>query len=190
MKFDLLIPVVLCVCMIFAIGKAVVSLFTRGDRAAQRPQMNSAEEIRVTGIVIPNDDQPRCICGDIATEPMPILTRNRGRFDFFRRYFAAPPRYVRRIDPYAPLSLCRAHAHVADAKMEEFLFNRVRGILSEANAKVAVEAASFEREFLMKGLADALTDSEKKTARKLQNGKGNVFSLPQVTNGDSREISS
>lgn len=130
---------------------------------------------------------PRCVvCGKTATEQMPYLRRGRGIFSLFtfiRQLFAAPPLIRRHIDTKMQPELCRVHAHVADARMDEFLHVRVRGILATANAQIAAEAAGFEREGMLKYLNDSLTDSEKKSMRKTPTN--NVVSL--VANGDNRE---
>ena len=110
-----------------------------------------------------------CMCGEVATKPMPRIARDRGGWDLLRKFFAAPPRYKRvyKIGSRVQKELCDIHAHVADAKIDEFLYMRIRGILSETNARIAVEAAAFEKEGLTKSLQESLTEKEKRMARQL-----------------------
>ena len=111
-------------------------------------------------------DDPRCLaCGDVASEPMPAIERSRGARDWFRELFAMPPRY-RRVVRRDIACLCRSHAHVADAMVDEFLHNRVRGAFTAAYTRVAVEAAGFEKEFLQKQLTDSLTEDQKRAAKR------------------------
>jgi hypothetical protein len=111
-------------------------------------------------------DDPRCLaCGDPATECMPSIERSRGARDWLRELFAMPPRYRRVVRGELP-SLCRSHAHVADAMVDEFLHNRVRGAFTAAYTKVAVEAAGFEKEFLQKQLTESLTEDQKRAAKR------------------------
>lgn len=111
------------------------------------------------------DASPKCICGELATQPMPILSRSRGASNYLREWFALPPRYRRVVDHLAQPMLCASHAHVADAVLDHFVHHRVRAVLSEAHAKVAVEAAGFETEGLLQRIADGLTDRQKRTTR-------------------------
>lgn len=111
-------------------------------------------------------DDPRCIaCGDPASECMPNIERSRGARDWLRELFAMPPRYRRVVRGELP-TLCRSHAHVADAMVDEFLHNRVRGAFTSAYTKVAVEAAGFEKEFLQKQLTESLTEDQKRAAKR------------------------
>jgi hypothetical protein len=108
---------------------------------------------------------PKCVCGELAVEPMPTLSRSRGASNYIREWFAMPPRYRRVVSPIAPASLCASHAHVADAMLDHFIHHRVRAVISEASAKVAVEAAGFEQEVLLQKIRDSLTDRQKRTTR-------------------------
>lgn len=132
-----------------------------------------------------DSENERCVCGEPATEPMPYIEREReddtAASVFFMRHhdrnvYAAPPRLRRTVDLTKPPALCRVHAHVADAKIDEFLYVRVRGLLAEANAKIAIEAASFEKEVLLEALKSSLTKTERATksaARSPVNGTSN-----------------
>jgi hypothetical protein len=60
---------------------------------------------------------------------------------------------------------CEAHAHVADAMMDQFIF-RIRSEYSALNAKVAADAAGFEQEALLKCVAESLTETQKRIMRK------------------------
>lgn len=111
------------------------------------------------------DALPKCVCGEIARLPAPMLKRDRGAWDWLRNYFAAPPRYKRVVDMMQPAVFCAAHAHVADAMMDQFIF-RIRSEYSNVNAKIAADAAGFEQEALLKQVADSLTDSQKRATRK------------------------
>lgn len=180
----ILIPVLAMAALFICLFMAFRSLLKRGVNNGRQDLRElpavDGDYIRVADLT------PRCFCGEDATEPMPLLKRGRGTFDFLRRLYAAPPRYVRSIDSRRQPELCRIHAHVADAKMDEFIFMRVRGIFAEANSKVATEAASFERESLLKYLNDSLTDREKKVLRTNTN---NVVPL-KAANGDARDSTS
>lgn len=139
------------------------------------PLLASGEELQLEG--------PKCgACGDPATEPMPSIERGRGAHDWLRELFAMPPRYRRVVKTDTP-ALCRSHAHVADAMVDEFLHNRVRGAFTSAYTKVAVEAAGFEKEFLTKQLQDSLTDDQKKAAKRQQINKAKTASIE--TNGST-----
>jgi hypothetical protein len=93
---------------------------------------------------------PRCPCGVPATHPAPKLVRR--RTGWLRSMFATAPAY-KRVVPRGPYSLeqlvfCETHAHVADSMMDRFVFERIRGVQSEANERIAIEAAAFEGEKL------------------------------------------
>lgn len=119
------------------------------------------------------DEWPRCVCGEPATEPMPTIRKERGLWDWQRSVFARSPRYKRYVDRKGTPALCAVHAQVADTKIDEFIFVRVRGILAETNARIAAEAAAFEKEVLPRSLVDSLTATERKskTAQQTLNGK-------------------
>lgn len=127
---------------------------------------------------------PTCMCGEPATKPMPRIKRSRGGYDLLRQFFAAPPRYkrVETLGKFGVKELCDVHAHVADAKIDEFLYVRIRGILSETNARLAVETAAFEKEGLVKALQEALTEKEKRMARQLvvPSKSGNGVTVNQI----------
>lgn len=123
---------------------------------------------------------PKCVCGELARFPAPILQRDRGAWDWLRNYFAAPPRYKRVVDMQAAPVFCAAHAHVADAMLDQFVF-RIRGELSSLNAKIAADSAGFEQEALLKQVADSLTDNQKRATRK---APATIRVLPQKTGTD------
>ena len=128
------------------------------------------------------DSKPRCItgCGEVALYPAPILERSRGFFDWLRSYFAAPPRYKRKLDMMLPPILCTDHVHVADAELDKFIF-RVRSEYAHLNAKIAADAAGFSQEFLLKSVNDSLTETQKKATRK---APATIRVLPQRTGTD------
>lgn len=111
------------------------------------------------------ESMPKCVCGEIARYPAPVLKRDRGAWDWLRSYFAAPPRYKREVDLMLTPVFCAAHVHVADALMDQFIF-RIRGEYSTLNAKIAADAAGFEQEALLKCVAESLTDLQKRAVRK------------------------
>jgi hypothetical protein len=108
---------------------------------------------------------PKCVCGEVARFPAPVLKRSRGAWDWLRTHFAAPPRYSRQTDMMRVPVFCEAHAHVADAMMDKFIFG-IRNEFSSLNAKVAADAAGFEQEALLRCVADSLTESQKRATRK------------------------
>ena len=126
------------------------------------------------------DSLPKCVCGELAKYPAPILKRDRGAWDWLRTHFAAPPRYKRVTDLMQPPVLCSSHAHVADALMDQFIF-RIRSGYSEMNAKVAAEAAGFEQEALIKCVGDSLTEMQKRATRKTT---ATIRVLPMKTGTD------
>lgn len=168
----------IAVTFLFALVGCLIMAF----RALFKREAEKSEEASLPAIA-QLTESPKCFCGELATEPMPVLERNRGTFDFLRRLYAAPPRYVRSVDRTKRPELCRIHAHVADAKMDEFIFQRVRGIFAKASAEVATEAASFEREALLKYLNDSLTDREKKALRQSQTSEASIVILRAGNDG-------
>jgi hypothetical protein len=111
------------------------------------------------------DASPKCVCGELAKHPAPILERTRGGWNWLRNYFAAPPSYRRRVDVLQVPVFCPAHVHVADAMMDQFIF-RIRSEYSALNAKIAADAAGFEQEALMRAVAESLTETQKRSTRK------------------------
>lgn len=153
--------------LIVAAGAVFVLLVTLSLKNLAREKPRQAFESGV-----PEEDSPdyRCLaCGDPASEPLPSIERGRGAHDWLRELFAMPPRYKRVVRGDYP-SLCRSHAHVADAMVDEFLHNRVRGAFTAAYTKVAVEAAGFEKEFLTKQLSESLTEAQQREQRKRAQG--------------------
>lgn len=133
----------------------------------------SGEDRRSQASELTRDDAglPPCLaCGDGASEPLPSIERSRGARDWFRELFAMPPRYRRVIRSLDGNLLCRSHAHVADAMVDEFLHNRVRGAFTSAYTRVAVEAAGFEKEFLAKQLSESLTETQQKEQKRRAQG--------------------
>ena len=108
---------------------------------------------------------PKCACGEVARFPAPVLTRDRGTWDWLRSYFAAPPRYKRTINMMLPPVFCQAHVHVADAIMDQFVY-RVRNEYAGLNSRIAAEAAGFEQETLAKLVGESLTEQQKRASRK------------------------
>jgi hypothetical protein len=77
---------------------------------------------------------------------------------------------------------CEAHAHVADAMMDKFIF-QVRSRFSNLNAEIASDAAGFEQETLIRAVADSLTESQKRAVRKPE---AVLRVLPAKTGTDDR----
>lgn len=130
------------------------------------------------------DAAPKCVCGELAKLPAPILERNRGGWSWLRNYFAAPPSYRRRVDDMQTPVFCAAHAHVADALMDQFIF-RVRSEYSTLNTKIAADAAGFEQEALLRAVSDSLTDTQKRATRK---APATIRVLPVRTGTDDGDI--
>lgn len=147
--------------MLIWLAKAIV--FRLWDRPGMPADVRRAIDEETHRALL--DASPKCICGEQATQPMPILNRSRGASNYVREWFAMPPRYRRVVNPMGLPMLCASHAHVADAVLDHFIHNRVRAVLSEASARVAVEAAGFEQEGLLQKIADGLTDRQKRTTR-------------------------
>lgn len=129
--------------------------------------------------VVSDVESERCVCGEIATEPAPYIEREReddsAASNYLMRHhdrnvYAAPPRLRRTVDKAKPPAFCRVHAHVADAKIDEFLYVKVRAVLAEANSRIAVEAASFEKEALIEAVKNSLTRTEKSKPKASSNG--------------------
>lgn len=133
-------------------------------------------------LVLTEGEEPSlCPCGATATHPMPTLARSRedGLASKDRDMYAGAPRYQRQVAADGTKKLCRVHAHLADAKMDEFIYVGIRAIQADCNSKIAKEAAVFEKETLPKFIEDSLTDREKKEKREL------VLKSPAKTNGAS-----
>jgi hypothetical protein len=134
-------------------------------------------------LVLTEGEEPSmCPCGAPATHPVPTLARSRedGLVSKDRDMYAGAPRYQRQVVAEGPKKLCRVHAHLADAKMDEFIYVSIRAIQADCNSKIAREAAVFEKETLPQAIEDSLTEREKKEKR--------VKSLPKTngaTNGAS-----
>ncbi len=109
---------------------------------------------------------PRCVCGETATHPAPILARSRG--DILRSYFGAPPRYKRTTDPVGTLTYCRHHAHYADLELDKFVYD-LRAEQAATNAAIGARAANFEQEGLARKLAESLTEDQKRASRRPSN---------------------
>ena len=126
---------------------------------------------------------PKCVCGEMATEPAPLLQRTRGAYDFLRKYFAVAPRYKRVIDLMKPPAFCKTHVHVADAKLDQFIFG-VRSKYAALNSDVSAEAAAFELEALRNLVADSLTDTQKRAQKR----SSTLRVLPQKTGTDEAPV--
>jgi hypothetical protein len=112
-----------------------------------------------------HDAAPKCVCGELARFPAPVLQRDRGGWNWLRNFFAAPPSYRRVVDMMQPSVFCQAHAHVADAVMDQFIF-RVRSDYSALNARIAADAAGFEQESLLRLVGESLTENQKRATRR------------------------
>lgn len=108
------------------------------------------------------NDAPRCVCGEPATHPAPVLKRSRG--DILRSYFGAPPRYKRAVEDEAPPAYCHSHAHLADVLLDQFVYT-IRSEQASVNASIAARAANYEQEGLPKAIADSLTEEQKRAKR-------------------------
>lgn len=161
--------------LLSAVGlAAAVRSFLRREKAVVPPPTETS--------FVPPDIEERCFCGEVATEPMPYIEREReddsAAANLLMRHhdrnvYAAPPRLRRTVDKNKPNVLCRVHAHVADAKIDEFLYGEVRAVLAAANAQIAIKAAGFERESLFEALKGSLTKTEKATKPRSVNGAAN-----------------
>jgi len=112
---------------------------------------------------VANETKP-CVCGEPATDPAPILRRNRGGWDWLRNYFGAPPRYTREVDGMKPHVFCRSHAHVADELMSQWIFD-TRAKYSALNVETSVGAAGFEQEHLLTKVKASLTENQKRATK-------------------------
>jgi hypothetical protein len=112
------------------------------------------------------DAATKCPCGEIATDPAPVLKRNRGDWSWLRNYYGAPPRYARVVDHMKPVVFCRSHAHVADEMMAQWIFD-VRAKYSNLNVEVAAGAAGFEQEHLLAKVKESLTAKQKRQGQSL-----------------------
>jgi len=166
---DIILAIIIGLC---SVGALVISMKQMFERSRKEP---------VEPVVTDGESAPRCPCGAPATHPTPVLARQRedGLTSKDRDMYAGAPRYCRQVSEELPKALCRVHAHLADAKMDEFIYVGIRAIQADCNAKIAKEAAIFEKETLPKFIEDSLTDrerTEKKKNEKKTNG---------VTNGAS-----
>lgn len=158
--------VILMAMMVLVIRRAL-----RTFPVAESPARQDAAPDAPAGGVEP----VRCPCGEAATEPAPTLERGRG--SVLRDLLAMPPRYRRVVRQGAPAVYCRAHAHVADARLAEFVATRVRAVWARAYADVAIEAAAFETETLPRLVSESLTEEQRRRARR---GPGVVRALPKT----------
>ena len=162
---------------LIGISVLVVLFKMRGRfKPPTRADVLVAEEVARTEY----DSLPKCICGEVAKYPAPVLERNRGAWDWLRSYFAAPPRYKRSVNLMLPPVFCSAHVHVADALMDQFIF-RVRSEYSNLNAKIAGDAAGFEQEALLKCVGDSLTEIQRRATRR---SPATIRVLPMKTGTD------
>jgi hypothetical protein len=126
---------------------------------------------------------PKCVCGDLARHPAPVLERTRGAWSWLRNVFAFPPSYRRTVDLQHPPVFCTVHAHVADSLMDQFIF-KIRAEYSNLNAKLAADAAGFEQESLLRAVSESLTDTQKRATRK---APATIRVLPVRTGTDDSE---
>lgn len=110
----------------------------------------------------PGNSAPRCVCGEQATHPAPVLKRSRG--DILRSYFGAPPRYKRAVDEDAQAAYCHSHAHLADVLLDQFVYT-IRSEQASTNAAIAAKAANYEQEGLARAIAESLTEEQKRAKR-------------------------
>lgn len=151
--------IALCVFLLLA---AAMALVVRKLFAAHRePEALPADELLPMSL----PPAPRCICGEIATEPMPHLERGRG--SVLRDLFAMPPRYRRVVRREAPAVLCPSHGHVADAELAAFVAIEVRAAFQRAYAQVAARVATYEQEELVKRIEASMSDSQRKAGRRV-----------------------
>jgi hypothetical protein len=154
-------------------------LMNRAKHPVKLEMMRAEEEAREA-----YEAAPKCVCGDIARHPAPVLERTRGAWSWLRNIFAFPPSYRRTVDLQHPPVFCTAHAHVADAMMDQFIF-KIRSEYSNLNAKLAADAAGFEQEALLRAVSESLTDTQKRTTRK---SPALVRVLPVRTGTDDGEV--
>lgn len=164
----------------FATAVVVIGLVMRirwraANRKPATETLTPNESVRLDWELV-----PKCVCGEMATEPAPILQRTRGAYDFMRKYFAAAPKYKRVIDAMKPPAFCKTHVHVADAKLDQFIFS-VRSEYAALNSKVSADAAAFELEALRQLVTESLTETQKRATRKTAN---TLRVLPQKTGTD------
>jgi hypothetical protein len=148
----------------------------------------------------------RCPCGELATHPVPKLVRERN--DGKQAIYAAPPRY-RRAVPHGstilntllyfltlgnirireePLSdVCEAHAHVADADMDNFIYNEIRAEQARTNIAIAQKAAAFETENMLKRISDSLTEEQKRKVRQLSAKRNDIRAVSNGTGPTSEQ---
>ncbi len=152
----------------FLLVAAFVVLFVRWFRGEGKTPPAPAPAVDVTpaAATVPAfvDMRPRCRCGELATEPAPILARERG--SSLRDFFGMPPRYRRVVGRKAawwwdgdPLVLCRPHAHSADADMTRWLADQ-RAQTAAAFSRMAQEAAVYETVGLMQAVDASLTGAQ------------------------------
>lgn len=147
---------------ILFLAKKLFALVSKKEKDRLNREKAEAEEAQRLAY----EAAPKCICGELATESLPMLKRSRGAINFFREWFAMPPHYRRVVDKEAPLALCRSHAHVADAMLDHFIHS-VRASFCETYSGVAIKAAGFEQEKLMAQLNESLTEAQKRASRKV-----------------------
>lgn len=126
----------------------------------KNPAVTIEERERLVDAV---DAATKCPCGEIATDPAPVLKRNRGAWSWLRNFYGAPPRYARVVDHMKPTVFCRSHAHVADEMMAQWIFD-VRAKYSNLNVEIAAGAAGFEQEHLLAKVKESLTAKQKRQA--------------------------
>lgn len=136
----------------------IIRKLLQDTRAEERERLKHSQEIAIVRSLL------RCPCGAPATEGTPVLERGRG--SVLRDLLSMPPRY-RRVTPVgAPLVWCRAHAHVADAVLAEFVAQEVRSRLAQAYADIAARVAMFETEGLSRRVVAQLSDEQRKSGKR------------------------
>jgi hypothetical protein len=163
------------------LAAVVIAALIVAFRLRQRPNLSLAMDAERERIAI--EAAPKCCCGEVATDPAPVLNRGRGAWDWLRNLYGAPPRYTRKVDHDRPPVLCSAHAHVADAMLDAFIFG-IRNEYSALNATIAARAAGFEQEHLLRQITESLTDKQKRSQR-VPMGATPLRSVRTGTDGDS-----
>ncbi len=159
-------------------GSAILLVIRRVFRNAKSPPQELAPPVEEV-----DRDTTKCICGALATEPLPTMERTRGIGDSIRGYFSMPPRYRRILRQGVPV-VCRAHAYVADSMVEHFINAKVYAAFSEAYQRVAIEAASFDTESMEKFIEASLTDAQRKIVMRKSGPVTTLRILPKTGTDD------
>lgn len=169
----------------------IVKMLEPSSRAPTQDEVNALLYIREQE----NEDRIlHCPCGARATHALPRLYRE--RIDGKQAVYASAPRYRRvvqstrwffgllELEPQdkPELQVCEAHAHMADAKMDNFIYTDIRAEQSKTNERIAQRAADFETEKMLHAIKDSLTEDQKKKVRAIEQ-KIRRSPLQMVANG-------